>query len=569
MSKVDRQGDLLRKLVEIKGVGRGWGRIHPHYAILHVHALRTGESEKLALPLGGGANGLGSIHEFCAENGIGLVTAKRNRDLQNMVEAAVDRTTKKAETYIVADVPGWHGGSFCTPRRSYSRDGEEVVFAAGGIARRMRWSRHGSFRVWRKAVCRAGLGNPTITFMMMAAFMGPLLQLVDRPGVGFCLVGETSTGKSILLKLAGSVWGGDASGDDKHGFADTLRITPNAQELLARQARDALLVLDDTQNLPGKPADRAGVLRTLVYDLTSGGDKARLNTPGHSFSSRLVFMMASNENLEKLMHDGGVYVDESFSVRCIQIPVSGRFGIFDHLSIGESPANFANAIDAQVRDNHGHASSEFLKSLVEWRAKDEAKLRVWIGKKMQKAKDAMGIDGRDGPVARISDYFALAYAAGVLARKFKILPWGRGDMLNAVVETFAKSQAFSADRVTHFAAQGRLRRHILEHEDRFLSVRHDGEGVDEKAFDAAPGVKYRTKDWETEYLFSRRHFMGLFGQGAMLETAIKQLLDSGCLKTDGGGITSRKNQTKRRILATKSTRTRVYCVRASILNEDG
>lgn len=569
MSQVDRHSDSLENLIEVKGLGRGQGRLHPHYAILKVRAIRTGEERKLPVSLGGVHDGLGSIREFCAKNGIGLISAKRKRDIENAVEAALDQAAKMTATYAVADVPGWHGGSYCTPRRCYNDGRNSAIFAVDGIARRSRWARCGRYRAWRKAICRAGLGNSTITFMMMAAFMGPLLQLADRPGVGFCLVGETSTGKSILLKLAGSVWGGDVSGDDKHGFADTLRITPNAQELLARQARDALLVLDDTQNLPGKPADRAEVLRTLVYDLTSGGDKARLNTPGKSFSSRLVFMMASNENLEKIMQDGGVHVDESFRVRCIQIPVSGPSGIFHHKSIGEGPANFANNIDAQVRENHGHASSEFLKGLVEWRAQDEAELRAWIGKKMQKAKDAMGVDGQDGPVARISDYFALAYAAGVLARKFKILPWSRGDMLDAVVETFAKSQAFSTDHVTRITAPRRLRRYIQEHEDGFLRVRHDGCGVDEKAFDVAPGVKYRTKDQESEYLFSRRHFAGLFGQGQMLETAIKQLMDGGCLKTDGGGTTSRKNQTKRRFLATKRTRTRVYCVRASILNEEG
>lgn len=567
MSNIQGKAGVLEELIEIEGIGQGKGRLHPHYAILRVWAVKTDKTVELAIPYGNHPDALSALWKICAKNGVGLLTARRKHSLENMVETAVDQAVDMQLVYRVADVPGWHGGHFCTPCRSFSPAGaKKLAFAIENIARPYRWQRKGDLKSWRKFIRQVGLGNPLIKFAIMLAFVAPLLRLVDLPGIGICLIGDTSTGKSIILKLAGSVWGGDASGEEKLGFADALRITKNAHELLARQARDSLLVLDDIQNIPGKAADRAELLRGLVYDLVSAGDKMRLSSPGKSFSSRLVFIGASNERLEKLLQDGGVSVDPSFGVRCAQIPVDGPHGVFNHVPVGRNSAEFAKEIDEKTREHFGCASRKFLKALVEWRAQDEAELKNWIKGKMRKAKIAMGVDGQDGATDRIADYFALAYAAGSMAQKFDILPWERGDMLEAVAEMFAKARAFSTIKDRSTNACDHLQRHIQEHEGNFLCIRSNKGGLDKLEFDGALGVKYCPNDERVEYLFSRQRFTQIFGQGRRLEIAVKELLNAGHLIVDQGSSGSRKNQTKRRILGEKRKRLRVYCVKSDILN---
>ena len=45
-------------------------------------------------------------------------------------------------------------------------------------------------------------------FVLCAAFAGPLLPKLDIEAGGFHLVGCSSVGKTTLLDVAGSVWGG-------------------------------------------------------------------------------------------------------------------------------------------------------------------------------------------------------------------------------------------------------------------------------------------------------------------------------------------------------------------------
>ena len=89
----------------------------------------------------------------------------------------------------------------------------------------------GTPRQWRREFETVLKDNPLLVFMACLPFMPPLLRFAHLEGCTFALVGETSTGRSTALELAGSIRGGQPS--EKLGFRETWATTPGALQLLA------------------------------------------------------------------------------------------------------------------------------------------------------------------------------------------------------------------------------------------------------------------------------------------------------------------------------------------------
>src|SRR5690606_18906148 len=81
-------------------------------------------------------------------------------------------------------------------------------------------------------------GEPTLR-QLDAAGARPLLILRGSETCGFHFVGDSSLGKSTLLKVAASVYGAPAH------YPRTWRATDNALEATAAAHSDCLLLLDE------------------------------------------------------------------------------------------------------------------------------------------------------------------------------------------------------------------------------------------------------------------------------------------------------------------------------------
>lgn len=101
-------------------------------------------------------------------------------------------------------------------------------------------------------------------------FAGQLLALLDDDGGGFHLLGSSSMGKSLSLKLAASVWGKPDS------YTKTWRSTDNALEGTASEHNDSFLPLDEISECDPKVVGKA------VYMLANGQGKGRSTTTGHN-----------------------------------------------------------------------------------------------------------------------------------------------------------------------------------------------------------------------------------------------------------------------------------------------
>ena len=114
----------------------------------------------------------------------------------------------------------------------------------------------------------------------------------------------------------------------------------------------------------------------------------------------------------------------------------GSFGVIDH------PERARPAIDSKTKagehierleraaaQNHGHALPRFVPHLVEHRAD----VPGWIEQYTAEFERAARGTDRDGWARRVLACFALIYAAGMLARRFGIVPWSEEVIRDAVL----------------------------------------------------------------------------------------------------------------------------------------
>jgi uncharacterized protein (DUF927 family) len=85
---------------------------------------------------------------------------------------------------------------------------------------------------------------------MSASFAGPLIGPCSAESGGINLKGPSSIGKTTVLHMAGSAWGGNPS--DSNGYNQTWRATSNGLEGVASAHSDTLLCLDELKMIDGR-----------------------------------------------------------------------------------------------------------------------------------------------------------------------------------------------------------------------------------------------------------------------------------------------------------------------------
>jgi putative DNA primase/helicase len=78
----------------------------------------------------------------------------------------------------------------------------------------------GSLDDWRKNVAYYCQENSLLAFGVSCAFAAPLLKFSGQQGGGFHLVATSTTGKTTVQRVAGSVWGGGSN----LGFCETWKF---------------------------------------------------------------------------------------------------------------------------------------------------------------------------------------------------------------------------------------------------------------------------------------------------------------------------------------------------------
>jgi uncharacterized protein (DUF927 family) len=180
-------------------------------------------------------------------------------------------------------------------------------------------------------------------------------------GGGFHFFGPSSCGKTTLLRLAGSVWGGGG----ELGFGLTWRTTDNALEGVAAGHNHTLLVLDEIGQIDPK------ALGDAAYALANGQAKGRMraNTDLRVRARWRVPVISSGEiTLAERIREGGLgrKVRAGQETRIVDVPAEAGtgFGVFDHGGGHSSADPLARAIREQTTRLYGTAGPAFVEALV-------------------------------------------------------------------------------------------------------------------------------------------------------------------------------------------------------------
>lgn len=314
---------------------------------------------------------------------------------------------------------GWHGLAYVLPQGTIGPDAEGVILQTAGYAAND-FTERGTLAEWQQGVAALAVGNSRLCFALSLAFAAPLLSLVGMEGGGFHLKGESTDGKTTIMKAAASVYG------NPDRYSQTWRATGNAIEGIASRRNDALLCLDELGELDGREAGQ------VAYMLANGQGKGRSKQDGELRERkawRLLFMSTGELSLEDHAASAGQRTQAGMEVRTIQIPSdTGHHGAFEWLHGMAGGRTFADTIKENAERQHGTA----FRALVAGLAADMEQHREHLRSEIQRIAAELTPQGAGNQVGRAINRFALVAAAGELATRLGVTGWPEGEAMRAV-----------------------------------------------------------------------------------------------------------------------------------------
>jgi putative DNA primase/helicase len=328
----------------------------------------------------------------------------------------------KDKFWTSVKVVGWYGDDTFVLPTEIIGTAKNVVFS--GKPEATQYGQNGSFKGWQERVATPCKQNTFLIFSLSAAFTGPLLKLLNVPGCGFQLSGDSTTGKSTALQVGGSAWG-------TPNFTLSWRSTANGLESTAVSRSDTITLLDESHLVDPKTLD------TCIYMLLNSTGKQRMQK---DISAREVsrwrncVLSSGESSIEDHLKTAGIHHKAGQVVRIIDIAIAhgSAYGLFDNLHGADSGSAFSDMLRQAVADNYGFAGPVFVKWLIDNNRKNLKAVLDGFLAALEDKKDPL--NPQEGRVARS---FALVAAAGELAIQANILPWDQGCALAAVKTIFA------------------------------------------------------------------------------------------------------------------------------------
>lgn len=542
-------------------VGQGRDPNGSEWAVVVRFRDRDGRMKVVPVPKRRIASGGAEVRGDLAAEGlvVGMGRGKADRLAEVLMEV------NSRQRVVLTAATGWCDQRFVLPDEVLGpAGGEEVLYT--GSRRESFYRRKGTLEGWREGVAALARGNDLLTFVLSAAFVGPLLTPLGWEGGGLNIRGGSSLGKSGAMMAAGSAWGGGGA----HGFLQQWNTTEAALEALAYAHNDGVLMMDELKQID---ASKAGAAIYMLANgqgrgrgKASGGMRARVDWRVFVISSAemsLADHVASDRKGERtfagqeirlldLAADmGGVNVDGS------------PMGVWQDLHGLPNSHAAAEALSDAVKANYGHAAPAFIEAFA--RERDAA---------CQVARDMLagflkdvGREGDTGQAKRAAERFGAVAVAGELAIMFGVLPWPPQAAYEAAARLYHRWAAgFGRDRTREATEVLRLARKALETRSRWENT-GDADAEPEldlvkpregEARSLEPYGARRVRGAEVTYLFSRSGWAAAFPGHNAREVA-KILDDAGFLEA---GEKGQRYQKKASVNGVKNW---FYCVRAELL----
>jgi putative DNA primase/helicase len=238
-------------------------------------------------------------------------------------------------------------------------------------------------------------------------------------GGGLHFVGDSSTGKSTLLKVAVAVNGAPS-------YLRSWRATSNGMEGAAAMFNDSLLALDEISECDPKAVGE------IVYAVGNGTGKQRSLRNGTARAVtrwRCLVLSNGERGMAATMREAGKHAKAGQIVRLLDIPVERQHGIWDELHEYSDGALLSDALRRDSERYYGTAGRAFLEKLT----RDKRDFSAYLDE--IKKLPIFGPSG-EGQHRRALARMALIGMAGELAIEYGILPWPEGSALGSAAAVF-------------------------------------------------------------------------------------------------------------------------------------
>jgi hypothetical protein len=319
--------------------------------------------------------------------------------------------------------PGWMVEQGTKPQ--YQLD--NVTFGGGEIVflGKAQSTESGTLKEWQDQVVKPCEGNHRALLALCTSLAGPMYEHLPSYAepFGIHFYGASSSGKSLMARLAASIWG------DKD-FIKGWDNTATAIEDLASARNDGLLILDEI----GEYKER-GLAGTL-YKLFNGSGRGRSdkyneinNTQRQTW--RLSVISTGEIHIRQALSRFKEDYKEGLRARLLNVPIDAGQGLlgFDTLNGRASGGALATELLVACSKCYGTAGKAFLQAFCAFLDGPDALSRLeeqYLTLIDSLIKEVPFVD------RRLSQRMSVSALAGELAIQFKVLPLNPGAFLEAV-----------------------------------------------------------------------------------------------------------------------------------------
>jgi putative DNA primase/helicase len=331
------------------------------------------------------------------------------------------------ERVLCVDRIGWHGDIYVLPDEAIGPEGDEQAVLQRNAPFDHAFKKEGLLEVWKDEVASLCQGNTRLVLALCISLAASIVRLMSAENGGFHFRGSSSIGKTTSALMAASAWGGGTN-----GYIRTWRATSNALEGTAVQHCDCILILDEISQVNPREVGQ------IAYMLANGIGKLRAKSNASTRKThewRLMFLSTGEMGLsDKAAEVPGQKLSAGQQVRVIdlQADAGAGFGLFEDLHGFDGGDEFARHISKVSSCVFGTAGPAFVRAIIEDK---DAAVEI-INECRDDFVELYCPEKSDGQVQRVANRFGLVAAAGEFAIELGILPWPKGEAIEAALACF-------------------------------------------------------------------------------------------------------------------------------------
>jgi hypothetical protein len=343
--------------------------------VLHKSVLADGFEPLLYCQLPATSNSKGKI--FCLEEEI-LSDNKRlmafllqkscdilpNKQTSMLLQIYFRELSNQARTSVRSNVYGWSedGKFFCLPHGYMARKQGSLYCCGVAHVPELEAVSPSQLKAWQDNVAQYALQNARGVLALGCAFAAPLLKMLDwQTGFGVHFYGESSSGKTLLQKIANTVF---RSSNAKK--IPTWNTTRTAIDEMLAQSNDIPIIFDDIADQALDPK----VVYQTMYGIPAGRSRSKCNSQSqlqavHEW--RTILVSSGEKDISTFLAGAKIEVQAGQLVRVLNIDCRDIYKAFDTIpeEFG-SPEEFADHLETQVglSEHYGVAGQAYIESLL-------------------------------------------------------------------------------------------------------------------------------------------------------------------------------------------------------------